>query len=398
MGFSKRFLWLLMSALLLGAVSSCAPSNQNGNQSATNTGAPQVKPGRWVEQWRSPLSKGAEGPLLGRYTYTCLSVVSPDVVFAGGDIPDPKGTAERVGIFVKTTDGGKNWTETTLERSDMRITTINAIQFLSPTTGWLAGVTAKMETVVLRTTDAGATWEASLVNVKQLPTTICFVDENKGWMGGTYPVSEDEDEDDEEIQNKPSDLMLTTDGGKTWVAQRRLPITVLDIFFVNKDTGWLTGYKGMIYKTTDGGSTWNQQRSELELGEGSSLALVGEGAKRFKLYGIHFSDADSGFAVAISADQKEGRVLGTTNGGEVWAKKLIGGDHGFRDVFSLSAQEAWVLSDYDRYIYHTVDGGKYWNSEPVTAEQNMTFFDIQGADSTHVWAAGAGGIFTRLAE
>jgi photosystem II stability/assembly factor-like uncharacterized protein len=160
----------------------------------------------------------------------------------------------------------------------------------------------------------------------------------------------------------------------------------------------LTGYKAAIYKTTDGGLTWNSQRSELEPGEGSSLALVGEGSKKFKIYGIHFSDAENGFAVAISGDKKEGRVLGTTNGGGIWSKKLIGGDEGFRDVFSLTPQEAWVVTDYGRYIYHTIDGGRYWNSEPVTFDQDVPFFDIQGTDPAHMWAAGGGGIFTRLVE
>jgi photosystem II stability/assembly factor-like uncharacterized protein len=398
MRLSKRLPWLLMLLSLFVSASSCNRANQNGNQTGSNTTPLPARQGHWVEQWRSPATKGAEGAALIRFSlYTCLSVVSSSVVFAGGDIPGPKGAGERVGVFVKTIDGGKTWTETTLDRPDMLITTINAIHFINPTTGWLAGVTSKMEGVVLRTTDAGVNWEATLVTiVKQVPTTIYFIDENRGWMGGTFPVGEDDDE--EEMEGKPTDLLFTSDGGKTWVAQRRLPITVLDISFIDNNTGWLTGYKGAIYKTTDGGLSWNQQRSELELGEGSSLAIVGEGSKKFKIYGVHFSDADNGFAVAISGDTKEGRVLGTTNGGDSWAKKLIGGDEGFRDVFSLTALEAWVVTNYGRYIYHTVDGGRYWSSEPVTFDQDVPFFDIQGADPAHVWAAGGGGIFTRLMD
>ena len=394
MRLSKRVLWPLLLSSLLFSASSCTRSNQNGNQASSNATPPQAKPGRWVEQWRSPATQAS----LARFSiYSCLSVVSSNEVFAGGDIPDPRGSEDRIGVFVKTTDGGKTWTETPLERPDMRITTINAIHFLNPTTGWLAGVTAKMEGVVLKTMDAGASWEATLVTaVKQVPTTLFFLDESRGWMGGTFAAGEDDD--DEVIEAKPTDLLFTQDGGKTWMPQRRLPITVLDISFIDGNTGWLTGYKGAIYKTTDGGLSWVQQRSELELGEGSSLAVVGEGSKKFKIYGVHFSDADNGFAVAISGDTKEGRVLGTVNGGDTWAKKLIGGDEGFRDVFSLNAQEAWVVTNLGRYIYHTIDGGRYWSSEPVTFDQDVPFFDIQGTDPAHMWAAGGGGIFTRLVE
>lgn len=389
----RRFLWLFWLTCLCVNAASCNSTNQNSNQSGDN--AP-IKPGRWVEQWRSPASQGEEGAPMARFSYTCLSVISSNIVYVGGDIPDPKGTGERVGIFVKTLDGGRSWTETPLHRPDIQLSTINAIHFLNETTGWLAGATAKLEAVILKTTDAGASWEATRVNFKQAPSTIFFVDENRGWMGGVYPVGEEEDEED--VVDKPSDLLMTTDGGKTWMAQRRLPMMLLDIHFVDANTGWACGYKGAIYRTTDGGLTWNQQRSELEPGEGASLALVGEGSKKFKIYGVHFTDAQNGYAVAASGDGKEGRVLVTTNGGDIWSKKLIAGDHGYRDVFAISPTEAWVVNDYDLYIYHTVDGGRRWNSEPVTAAQLIPFFDVQGTDARHMWAVGGGGIFFRQGE
>src|SRR5215210_7704134 len=153
MHLPRRSPWLLPLSLLLFTALSCNPKNQNGNQSAANANPQQAKAGRWVEQWRSPTSKGFEGTPLARFAYTCISVVSADDVLVGGDIPDPKGSDTRVGIFVKTTDGGKTWAEMTLERADMQVTTINAIHFVNPTTGWLAGVTAKQQGVVLRTTD-----------------------------------------------------------------------------------------------------------------------------------------------------------------------------------------------------------------------------------------------------
>jgi photosystem II stability/assembly factor-like uncharacterized protein len=385
---------LLVIALLLSfltfTASSCQTNNQNSNQQANS--APKAKVGKWVAQWRSPAAKDVPAPLLSTYSYSCICAVSADVVFAAGDIPAGD---KRVGIFVRTSDGGQTWTETLLERSDMGITRINALHFINATTGWLAGYTAKQESVVLKTTDAGANWEATKVNFKQIPTAIFFVDENNGWMAGV-PFVDDEEED--EIETGPSDLLMTNDGGKTWLAQRRLPVGLTDIQFTDQTTGWVVGQRGAIYKTTDSGRTWDAQKSELEPGEGSAVDLTGEGSKKFNMMGVSFSDANNGFVVAINDDGDQGRVLGTPNSGASWSKKLIGADEGYRDIFALNANEAWVVTNFGRYIYYTADGGRYWNSEFVVADQDIFFFRMHGIDATHVWAVGGGAIYNRVVE
>src|SRR5262249_17441249 len=151
-----------------------------------------------------------------------------------------------------------------------------------------------------------------------------------------------------------------------------------------------------IYKTNDGGKTWETQKSELEPGEGAAVDITGEGSKKFNMQGVYFIDSQTGFATATSADLREGRVLGTVNGGATWSKKFIGSGEGFRDTFFLNASEGWVLSTNGRYIYHTVDGGRYWSGESISFDQDVPFFKIQGTDEKHIWAAGGGGIFFRL--
>jgi photosystem II stability/assembly factor-like uncharacterized protein len=386
----KLLVLALFGVFLTFTASNCQTKNQNSNQAAS--APPKAKTGQWVAQWRSPAAKEVPGSYLTLYSYSCIFAVSADVVFAAGDIPAGK---QRVGIFVRTSDGGQTWTETRIERPDMSIERINALHFINPTTGWLAGATGKQESVVLKTTDAGASWEVAKVNFKQVPTAIFFVDENHGWLAGVPLVKDDEEE---ALEIGPSDLLMTSDGGKTWQSQRRLPVGLNDIQFVDRTTGWVVGQRGAIYKTTDSGRTWDAQKSELEPGEGSSIDLVGEGSKKFNMVGVSFIDANNGFAVALNDDRDQGRVLGTTNSGVSWAKKLIGADEGYRDIFALNANEAWVVTNYGRYIYYTVDGGRYWNSEFVSADQDVFFFRIHGVDARHVWAAGGGAIYHRLVE
>ena len=233
------------------------------------------------------------------------------------------------------------------------------------------------------------------MNFKQLPTAIFFVNETTGWLAGIPVVGEDAEEADE---IGPTDLLVTYDGGKTWQSQRRLPVGLKDIQFLDPNTGWVVGQRGAIYKTTDSGRSWDTQKSELEPGEGSRVDLIGEGSKKFNISGVYFSDANNGFVAAINDDRDQGRVLGTTNSGATWSKKLIGGDYGHRDVFAINAKEAWAIPNYDRYIYYTADGGQYWNSEFVQADQEVFFFRIHGIDATHIWAAAGGGIYHRVVE
>jgi photosystem II stability/assembly factor-like uncharacterized protein len=388
----RKLLLIAVSGIFFTfTASSCKTSNQNSNQPVNEP--PPAKVGKWEAQWRSPAAQNNPGASLSLYSYTSIYAVSVNVVFATGDIPAGD---SRVAIFVRTSDGGKTWTETRIERPDVAITRINALHFINENTGWLAGLTAKREAVVLKTTDAGSNWEVIKVGFKQIPTAILFINENTGWLAGTPVVNEKEYKEGDEIG--PSDLLVTNDGGKTWQSQRRLPVGLTDIHFIDQTTGWIVGQKGSIYKTTDSGRTWNPQKSELEPGEGTAVDLVGEGSKKFDMSGVSFSDANNGYAVAINDDRDEGRVLATTNGGVSWSKKLMSSEEGYRDIYCLNGNEAWMAPTYNKYIYYTANGGRYWNSEPVISDQGIAFFKIHGIDANHIWAAGGGGIYHRVVE
>jgi photosystem II stability/assembly factor-like uncharacterized protein len=401
----KRITLIVLVCVLVLTGSTCrkTPSNNNNTQPAAGQ-IPKGKVGRWIAQFRSSYSKNLVGINLATYSYSCLSVVSPSLVYAGGDMPDPKTSDERIGVFLRSTDGGQTWSETLLDRKDARVSTINAIQFVNEKTGWMAGATQtlqgkemKRDGVVLRTNDGGANWEVVKLPIKQIPICIFFTDENNGWMGGA-PIDEEGEDDNDDKDSLPSDLLATTDGGKTWQAARRLPVTIKTIYFPEKSVGWMVGQKGSIYKTNDGGKSWDTQKSELEPGEGAAVDITGEGSKKFNMQGVYFIDTQTGFATATSADGREGRVLGTVNGGATWSKKFIGQGEGFRDVYFLNASEGWVLSTNGRYIYHTVDGGRYWSGETISFDQDVPFFKIKGTDEKHIWAAAGGGIFYRLLD
>ncbi len=370
---------------------SCNLFQKNTNQRNANSSAP--KSARWVAQYRSPLSAGYTGNALPEnFFYSSISVISSSVVYVAGDMLNPKTKDGRVGVIVHTTDGGQNWSETILEQPNMMVDAMNAVHFINAEEGWTVGIDSAQLGIMFKTSDGGHNWEFLRLSAKQIPTTIFFADSNTGWMGGST-ASPDGDED----TGGPSDILGTTDGGRTWNSQIRVPVSIYDIFFIDKVTGWATGSKGAIYHTTDGGRTWNSQRSELELGDGPTV-LSSEGSKLFKVYGISFADAQTGYAAASAEEETTGRVLGTSNGGETWAKQRIVGDAGARDILFVSPSEGWILTDKGQYIYHTVDSNRSWLAEPRIFEQEVQQIRLGAADASHVWAVGGGAIFFRVTD
>jgi photosystem II stability/assembly factor-like uncharacterized protein len=65
------------------------------------------------------------------------------------------------------------------------------------------------------------------------------------------------------VAGRPGGFVLhSPDLGKTWEVQKiDVPVPVNGIHFLDDKTGWLVGSLGCIYGTTDGGKTWSAQRT-----------------------------------------------------------------------------------------------------------------------------------------
>ncbi|MEW6213339.1 MAG: YCF48-related protein, partial [Acidobacteriota bacterium] len=245
--------------------------------------------------------------------------------------------------------------------------------------------------VVLKTTDGGESWAFTRLAFKQIPTSLFFVDEQTGWMGGESLVNEEDDSG----RGEASDLLFTDDGGRTWRSQRRLSVSIVDIFFLDRMNGWISGYRGSIYRTTDGGRSWDAQKSELETPP-DVPNLPQFDAGKYIIQGVWFFDAQNGFAAATNLDGEAGRALGTSDGGRAWSQKWIVPDSGVKHVTMMSPSEAWaIVHTNNGYVYRTIDAGRSWLAEPVEFEQTPPLFKL-AARGSDVWLAGGGAIFKRV--
>jgi photosystem II stability/assembly factor-like uncharacterized protein len=388
---AKKLVAFFVLMFLFVPAPSCKPKEEE-----------KPKQGRWIAQYRHPDSTKYDGiNLLRAFFYNDISVLSPQVVFVAGDKVNP-GFDTRIGVIVATTDGGQNWTEREIRQEGVELLSLNTLHFINQNVGWAAGVDSGYSAVLFKTTDGGASWGMTRPEQKQLPTSIFFADEMTGWMSGATPsldeTSEGTTADLEGAEfTGPSAILATTDGGQTWRAQKQLPVSIDEIYFVDLQQGWACGSAGAIYHTADGGLSWFAQRTDLEPGDGP-INLRGDGLREFRVTGIHFADALNGCAAANSDSNKSGRLLMTNDGGKTWQKRWLHDQMEMLDAFFLDANTGWVLTSDGKFVYYTSDGGKNWQTEPKIFEQDVPLNRIEGAGSQNVWAVGGAAIFYRATE
>lgn len=169
-------------------------------------------------------------------------------------------------IFMKTTDGGENWTKVFFQDYSH----IGSITFLDELTGLAIGYPSWSTPHLLRTTNGGATWEVITQNITALVVKepLNRVDDTVYLLGSDQAILKSED------------------FGKTW-APTNLPASanIQGLQFIDKSTGFAFS-NNSLYKTTDGGANW--AKSDLPYAAFSPF--------------IHFSNDKEAFGVGLEAN------------------------------------------------------------------------------------------------
>jgi photosystem II stability/assembly factor-like uncharacterized protein len=120
----------------------------------------------------------------------------------------------------------------------------NSVVFVSSQTGFIGG-----DSVVLKSVNGGNNWSVQFTTSISI-IDLQFINENTGWMTRSYyngyacPIHDE--------------ILKTTNGGINWTSQLNNchygTVLISSIFFVNSNTGWCSNSK-----TTNGGSNWFTQ-------------------------------------------------------------------------------------------------------------------------------------------
>lgn len=179
------------------------------------------------------------------------------------------------GVIMKTTNNGINW----FSLNSTSINALDGIWFVNENTGYVGGAN-----VLLKTTDAGATWvnkSGLFISGFETAQSVYFSDANTGYYC---------------TNTSNCRIVKTTNGGDNWslINDNADAGAGWDMSFVNAATGYVCTGNGKILKTTNAGLNWGVQNTPLTE----------------NLYQIHFPSVNTGYVACWS-----GKILKTTNGG-----------------------------------------------------------------------------------
>ena len=306
----------------------------------------------------------------------------------------------------KTTDGGQTWASQPIPLFGNFV----GIDFVSVTTGWVVGA----EGSVYKTSDGGSSWVRQRHDSSKFFTGVSFISDTQGWVCGN------------------STILHTTDGGTTWITQ---PVPsgadAIEIRFIDAQNGWAAGALRTLLHTTDGGQTWTLQlggvfeepnnrypfegldvtsaTSAIAVGGGNSIFTTTNGGARWISRGsgsgtlpFRFARTD---ATHIWSANSNSEVLYSTNGGKKWDRSIIQlqldcetcsntADIAFLD----NNTEGWAvingLFTTTSWVWHSLDGGKTWQTLNVTNTGPLTGIAIVDA-STLVAVSGTSDLIFR---
>lgn len=129
-----------------------------------------------------------------------------------------------------------------------------------------------------------------------------------------------------------------------------------DIVFLDADTGWAVGDRGVIWKTQDGGRRWEVRNASVTC----------------RLESICFVNDTHGWIVGgwphAYTHKNTGVVLKTVNGGQTWNRVNQPTLPALKHVQFFDKQRGWAVGNasamYPSGIFQTNDGGRTWTPLP----------------------------------
>ena len=159
---------------------------------------------------------------------------------------DKKGWAVgEAGIIIHTEDGGKTWAG----QGEEQDRALNNVVFVDENNGLIVGETG----TILRTVDGGKIWAPVVLKIFERATIDEEIEKPRQSLYGIAA----KDKNTIVVCGIDSLFLRTTDGGATWesyTAEGNLGVYSL---FLKGDKGWAVGASDTVVSTKDGGKTWD---------------------------------------------------------------------------------------------------------------------------------------------
>lgn len=213
-----------------------------------------------------------------------ITVMEDDAILAVGST---HGFVGGESLVLRSTDRGASFDAVSIGLG----ATLYEIEFLDDRIGHAAGSNGTL----LRSEDSGRTWRRIDTGTGENLWAVHFFDPLRGLIGGgATPWQNNE--------KSTGVILRTEDGGRSWQQAHQGGFRISDFAFIDANTGYAAGVGGGLLKSTNGGKTW---------------ALVGQTPLGAIVNAIAFTGTGCGLAVGSG-----GAAFVTRDGGRTWPVRI----------------------------------------------------------------------------
>ena len=328
---------------------------------------------------------GEQGWLLGEQC-----IIPPDASYCTGEFHS---------VILHTTDGGATWAP--LEAASPR--NVLDFDFVDELHGWLIGEVcddAGCRSSPYRTVDGGATWEPADVSEFGSLIEVQFTDTMTGWAIAHFCAPE----------GCLLNVLQSSDGGASWISLAEVDLAAFQgvrNFSLQGGRLYLTGVD-LALRSETGGLSWQEMENPaLELAavdfvsasdgfaaSGHTLMRSNDGGESWERAGpapgftriFDFLDASTGFAATNSCGTACGPTIErTTDGGRTWTTVHSTTQGGLqRGIEFAGPEHGWVVTETGVIV--TEDGGVTWQERPLPATTGELILEAGLAGPNDGWA------------
>lgn len=275
------------------------------------------------------------------------------------------------GQILKTIDGGNNWN--TLRKDSIYY---RSVEFVNEKKGFVGGFSFDddFKNILMKTEDGGETWNDITLDINtKARNGICglaVADSNTIYGCGNW------------FQDSAY-LIKSTDGGNSWdfIDMHNYAASLIDMHFINKDTGFVTGrgtaplFTAVILYTIDGGKTWAFRYKNSIANEYCwKIQRLNE-----KIY----------FASIEDEGEVTPHILKSKDGGFTWKTHPVTSKiYNIEGIGFIDSVKGWTGGDIDN-SFESDDGGLTWTSTKICPNLNRVF----RVNDTLLFASGWGQIW-----